>query len=382
MSLISYAQNYEDIILWRALKHIENGFYIDVGAYSPSDDSVTKLFYGAGWRGINIEPNPIFVAPYNSERNEDINLSVAVSNEIGEAEMFFVSNPGLSSLSQKIAESHGALGWKASPSAVKVKTLASICKEYCPDKEIHFLKIDIEGFEKQALQGNDWARFRPWVIVVEATLPMSKIENYKDWEPILTDTKYIFAYADGLNRFYISEEHQELLPAFKYPPNIFDEFKLITTEQAEAKAAQAEAKVEQAEAKVEQIHAELRAVYASRSWRSTEPLRWSQLQLRLLHQKGLFLRIKALARRIIHPFICQAVVFVNSHPRLRFWLVALTRRLGLYKTLRSIYLRLQRPRTPATDDSAPRKHQDLSSNAHRIYVELKDEIAKQQAENN
>jgi len=57
MTFVSYAQNYEDVMLWRALKHIENGFYIDVGAAWPSEHSVTKLFYDEGWRGINIEPN-------------------------------------------------------------------------------------------------------------------------------------------------------------------------------------------------------------------------------------------------------------------------------------------------------------------------------------
>jgi len=45
MSLISYAQNFEDVMLWRALKHINKGFYIDVGAFSPDNDSITKFFY-------------------------------------------------------------------------------------------------------------------------------------------------------------------------------------------------------------------------------------------------------------------------------------------------------------------------------------------------
>ena len=42
MAVVSYAQNLEDILLWRALKHVEKGFYIDVGAYSPDVESVTK----------------------------------------------------------------------------------------------------------------------------------------------------------------------------------------------------------------------------------------------------------------------------------------------------------------------------------------------------
>ena len=56
MTFISYAQNFEDIRLWRALKFFENGFYIDVGANDPTHDSVTKAFYDRGWSGINVEP--------------------------------------------------------------------------------------------------------------------------------------------------------------------------------------------------------------------------------------------------------------------------------------------------------------------------------------
>ena len=58
MTFISYAQNLEDVLLWRALGHIKNGFYIDVGANHPEWDSVTKHFYDLGWRGVNIEPMP------------------------------------------------------------------------------------------------------------------------------------------------------------------------------------------------------------------------------------------------------------------------------------------------------------------------------------
>jgi len=238
MTFISHAQNYEDVMLWRALKHIKNGFYIDIGAYSPDSDSVTKAFYDAGWQGINIEPNPVFINQYKNERKRDINLSVAISDEAGDEEMFFVSNPGLSSLSQEIAEGHTALGWEVESDTVKVRTLLDVCNEYCLKKEIHFLKIDIEGLEEKALKGNNWKKFRPWVVVVEATLPMSQVENYKDWEKILLNEHYFFAYADGLNRFYIAKEHDELLPAFKYPPNIFDGF--ITAKEMHAEQSRAE----------------------------------------------------------------------------------------------------------------------------------------------
>ena len=45
MSIVSYAQNFEDVMLWRALGQVENGVYIDIGAQHPLIDSVSKAFY-------------------------------------------------------------------------------------------------------------------------------------------------------------------------------------------------------------------------------------------------------------------------------------------------------------------------------------------------
>jgi FkbM family methyltransferase len=128
MTIISYAQNNEDIMLWRALKVIKTGFYIDVGAYSHCVDSVTRLFYDVGWEGINIEPNPDLINEFNNHRNKDINLKVAISDVAGKAEMFFVSNPGLSSLDKKIVKGHIKLGLEATTNTVNVTTLADVCE--------------------------------------------------------------------------------------------------------------------------------------------------------------------------------------------------------------------------------------------------------------
>ncbi len=288
MSFISYAQNFEDVMLWRALKDIENGFYIDVGAAWPDTDSVTKAFYDHGWTGINIEPNPSFIDQYAKKRPKDINLQVAVSNESGVAELYFIDDTGLSSLDKSIAESHTDAGFKSTPSEVKLTTLSNICKEHAQEREIHFLKVDVEGFEKNVLISNNWSKYRPWIVVAEATLPLTQEENYDEWEPILIESGYIFVYADGLNRFYIAKEHLELMDSFKYPPNDFDRFKLAAQKKAEARKVEAEAKTREAEAKTREAEAratesERRAddalhhyhmVTHSLSWKITKPLRY------------------------------------------------------------------------------------------------------------
>ncbi|RYF52976.1 MAG: hypothetical protein EOO27_27335, partial [Comamonadaceae bacterium] len=108
---------------------------------------------------------------------------------------------------------------------VDVETLDAVWdREVPPDQPVHFLKVDVEGFEVHVLRGNDWSRHRPWIVVVEATLPNSQAESFSEWESCLTGARYEFAYADGLNRYYVAQECSELKAAFRYPPNVFDNF--------------------------------------------------------------------------------------------------------------------------------------------------------------
>jgi FkbM family methyltransferase len=302
MSFISYSQNFEDVMLWRALKHVQKGFYIDVGAAWPDEHSVTKAFYLNGWRGINIEPNPKFHQLLKHQRPDDLNLKIAVGDHEGSVMMSIINDTGLSTVSAAIAGVHKDSGWQLEAEEVTLTTLASICHQNVKQsQDIHFLKVDVEGLEEAVLRGNDWSTYRPWIVLVEATLPMSQIESYEEWEPILINAGYAFAYADGLNRFYVANEHAELLDCFKYPPNVFDGFLLNSQQEAEAKAQLAEAKAQLAEAKAQQaeakaqqaidqaqqaqvqaqtLAAQLESTYNSRSWRLTAPLRQLMNSLR------------------------------------------------------------------------------------------------------
>ena len=126
MNIISYAQNFEDVMLWRALKHIENGFYIDVGAAWPDEGSVTKAFYDLGWHGINVEPNPEFHRRLQEQRLRDINLRKALADRSGRMIINYIDNPGLSTLDAKIAQTHTEAGYKIVPQEIEVTTLARI----------------------------------------------------------------------------------------------------------------------------------------------------------------------------------------------------------------------------------------------------------------
>jgi FkbM family methyltransferase len=228
MGFVSYSQNFEDVMLWRCFSHLVNGFYIDLGAGDPTVESVTKSFYEIGWSGINIEPTASAFLKLEEERPRDTNLRIAVAEHEGVIDFWEIPSTGLSTAVKKFAERHENAGFDVQKISVRTQTLTEICKEFAGNT-IHFMKIDVEGFEQEVLKSADFENFRPMVILIESTEPNSKVECQQDWEEILISNNYFFCYADGLNRFYLSNESKDLNIHFQYPPNVFDGFQISPT---------------------------------------------------------------------------------------------------------------------------------------------------------
>jgi FkbM family methyltransferase len=220
-SLISYAQNFEDVMLWRALSNVEKGVYVDVGAQDPQLDSVSLLFYEHGWRGINVEPTPRYADLLAKSRPEDINVRAAVSAKAGALKFYEFPDTGLSTSDRQIAKGHIKKGFLANEIVVPSITLDEVFTRRRSD-EIHWLKIDVEGSEKNVLKSWSRSSVRPWIVLVESTYPMSQAETHQQWEELILAKGYKFAYFDGLSRFYIANGHDELLASFSSGPNVFD----------------------------------------------------------------------------------------------------------------------------------------------------------------
>ncbi|WP_412526690.1 FkbM family methyltransferase [Burkholderia lata] len=223
--ITSYAQNFEDVMLWRALKHIERGFYIDIGAQDPRIDSVSLLFYEQGWRGMHVEPTPYYAEALRRGRPDETVLQAAVGSESTALRFYEIPGTGISTADEKIVEQHRARGFQDREIVVPCVTLASVF-EAAGDRDIHWLKVDVEGFERQVLDSWGGSAARPWIVVVESTLPLTQIDCHDEWESVLDRRGYSAVYFDGLNRYYIAHERHELKEAFAVPPNVFDDFAL------------------------------------------------------------------------------------------------------------------------------------------------------------
>ena len=224
--MISYAQNREDVMLARALAATETGFYVDVGAHHPTHWSVTKHFYQRGWRGINMEPGPMFPI-LAADRRRDVNLNIALADHQGTASLYeFPPEMGVSTMdAAQAAHQAEALTVAFTQRDVPIRTLADVCREHVHGT-IDFLSIDVEGFERQVIAGGDWRTWRPRIVLVEATAPNEPRPTHEAWEPLLLENDYLFAYFDGLNRFYVRAEDRPLAEAFRVPPNVFDRYEI------------------------------------------------------------------------------------------------------------------------------------------------------------
>ena len=223
MPFVSYAQNFEDVMLWRCFRDRPNGFYIDVGAQDPEMDSVTKAFYDRGWSGVNIEPTQQYFEELKQNRSRDVNLQVACGATNGRLKLYLFAGTGLTTAIHDFAQKNIESGYIATHIDVPMKTLAEICATYAT-VDIDFMKIDVEGYELEVLQGADFSIYRPKIILIEATKPNTQIESFREWEKILLSERYVHVYSDGLNRFYVAQEYISLQENFKYPPNVFDNF--------------------------------------------------------------------------------------------------------------------------------------------------------------
>lgn len=296
MDFVSYAQNFEDVMLWRIFKNVSNGFYIDIGAQDPVIDSVSLLFFEHGWHGVHVEPTKQYANKLRVARPGDVVEQVAVGKS-GETLVFYeIRDTGLSTADKAVAISHAQHGFEVLESRVKVVALDEILEKY-KAHTVHWLKIDVEGLECTVLSHWKFSKQRPWVLIIESTKPLTQEESYQDWEHLVVDKGYVFAYFDGLNRFYIHKSKLDLLEKFKTPPNIFDGFALsgtasqpfctvinkrldtaanlqVVVEQLEARLMEAEMRAVEGEASAAEASVRLQELLSSLSWRITRPLRF------------------------------------------------------------------------------------------------------------
>jgi FkbM family methyltransferase len=219
---VYYSQNMEDLVLKAFFGDIDKGFYVDIGAHDPDVFSVTKLFYEAGWTGINVEPLKTFCSRLTKARPLDINLNVAVAEADSKLLIREYSQAsGLSTLSVDMqneyldSDQFKDVTNKFKEYYVETKKLETIFDEHVGSKTVHFLKIDVEGLEWEVIKSQNWSKYRPMLLCIEAN------HIVRDWHPLLESANYKKIFDDGLNEYHAAGEvYDNLIKNFKYADTV------------------------------------------------------------------------------------------------------------------------------------------------------------------
>ena len=250
MRFISYARNFEDILLWRALHGVAGGFYVDVGAGGPSDDSVTRALYERGWRGINLEPARAQYQALRIARPADINLQTLAGAAAATVTFYDIEGARHSGIDEVAARAAQAGGTEVVQRQLTQQRLDAVLEAHAGGP-IHLLKIDTGGTEAAVLDGLDLARWRPWIVLLAGA-----------GDARLARAGYRAAYSDASNVFYVADEHAGLAAALALPPGAGDDFYLrpdhpyaYPLDEWRALAAQLRAEAAQEQARADEARA-------------------------------------------------------------------------------------------------------------------------------
>jgi len=216
---VSYAQHGEDVILWRALGDRKKVTYVDVGAFDPTSESVTRALYERGWRGVNIEAQPARFEAFEQDRPEDTNLSMAIGDKDGEAVLTVPTIPGWASLLDPSVT--GSDEDSSQLITVPVRRLATVFQDLGLE-QVDVLKIDVEGAEPDVVRGLLDSDVRPLVCVLEGVAPGLGRQAGDEAVALLVEAGYLHCMFDGLNHYLTTDE--SLRESLSVPANPVDGF--------------------------------------------------------------------------------------------------------------------------------------------------------------
>ena len=165
----SYSMLGEDLFISKFFKNINNGFYVDVGAYHPFFWNNTYLLYKKKWEGINIDMNPVSVEIFNLARPTDYNVNAAITNK-NKKNVKYYSRNMINALATTVKSAAKTSFLKGNYFEEKVrcsKLNTVIAKTKFKNRKIDFLNIDTEKNEVEVLKSLNFKKYKPKLILVE-----------------------------------------------------------------------------------------------------------------------------------------------------------------------------------------------------------------------
>lgn len=209
MSRRYYSEHGEDVLLDRLFASQAEGFFVEVGCLDGRRYSNTLTFEERGWRGMCIEPHPDYTALLRANRPASIVCTCAAGATDADAVPFYANRWGsLSSLDRsreaEFKHRFGARFAGFDQHVVQQRRLDTLFHQYGIDA-VDILSIDVEGTEAAVLQGIDFHRIAPTVILIEAEQRRFR----RQIEALLLPAGYIRSVRFAQNIFYIQDRTLE-----------------------------------------------------------------------------------------------------------------------------------------------------------------------------
>lgn len=203
---LSYSQSGEDMILDTIFGNIKDGFYVDIGANNPYVQSNTYFFYKKGWKGINVDALPGTKRMFDKARPRDINIEAGIDNKENEIRYFMFKSSFYNTFNELEAERKKQIIPFKGVKTIKTILLSSLLDQY-KVTNIDYLSVDVEGFDLNVLQSNDWNKWRPKIIITEF---FSEGLDQIFQDPVflyLKSKDYIYLCNSATNAFYIESSY-------------------------------------------------------------------------------------------------------------------------------------------------------------------------------
>lgn len=182
---------------------------VDIGAFDGVTISNSRPYTLRGWRAILVEPHPGLYAKL-ATANEGMDgttcVNMACSDRPGTLPLFFGTDGPHSAMSTLCTDDNP--WFQANRAAdfvdVEVTTLTDLLASHRWPHDFAMLLIDAEGMDYEVLQGLDFNRFRPRIVVTEEYI--SNPEKHRNKYRLLLDRDYTFYKMVGCNTFWIANE--------------------------------------------------------------------------------------------------------------------------------------------------------------------------------
>lgn len=147
-------------LLVKMFPGVRDGFFLDVGSGHGTIGSNTKAAEELGWRGICVDPFPVYMEGRTCRMEKEV-----VSSTAGQRVTFY-THSGLGGIGDRLGK------WKeeamtAPAVELTTTTLGAILARNQAPAYIHFMSIDIEGAELDALKGIPLDHYRFGAMAIE-----------------------------------------------------------------------------------------------------------------------------------------------------------------------------------------------------------------------